>query len=467
MVATVKMSDFMLANLATTTNYSVGVSSTSGGFNYKTPRVTSWTTAGRPTPPFAGLLGFNASTAAYEYYDGSTWTQVGSGLNPIVGAKAASTVNLNATYANGASGVGATLTNAGAMAAFAIDGYTAALNDRILIKNQTATLQNGIYVVTTLGSGAANWVLTRASDYNAPAEINVGDLVGVISGGQAGSSWYQTATVTAVGTDPIVFVAFFSPGSYANSGVNTNITSMTGLTGYLQAPTGIKDANGNIALAFNGVASAVNYISSYNGATGNAPSFLASGSDAAVAFLFQSKGGLFRLLDATATSGATLEFRNAANTNYTQLKCANAQATNATFILPGVVASGFMVSSSGGILSIANNATSIAGSVAVTGFSGTPTLVIRSLVVGKMVFVSFSITGTSNATTFTLTGLPNAAFDNNFFPILVTDNSVNTFGLAVVTGTTITFYPNGGTNPNNWTNSGTKSAYGTFWYEST
>ncbi|NBR62047.1 MAG: hypothetical protein EBT86_10505, partial [Actinobacteria bacterium] len=43
------------------------------------------------------------------------------------------TGNLNATYNNGASGVGATLTNAGALAAFTPDGVVASVNDRILI----------------------------------------------------------------------------------------------------------------------------------------------------------------------------------------------------------------------------------------------------------------------------------------------------------------------------------------------
>lgn len=119
---------------------------------------------------------------------------------------AASTVALTATYANGASGVGATLTNAGAQVAFAIDGYTAALTDRILIKNQASTFQNGIYTVTTLGSGASNWVLTRATDMDQPSEFKSGTTF--IIGGtlNAGRTYTETATVTTVGTDAVTFV---------------------------------------------------------------------------------------------------------------------------------------------------------------------------------------------------------------------------------------------------------------------
>src|ERR1043165_1179442 len=49
---------------------------------------------------------------------------------------AATTVNLDVTYNNSSSGVGATLTNNGSLAQFSIDGTTPARNSRILVKNQ-------------------------------------------------------------------------------------------------------------------------------------------------------------------------------------------------------------------------------------------------------------------------------------------------------------------------------------------
>lgn len=86
-----------------------------------------------------------------------------SGLNFKTAAVCATTVNLNATYVNGALGVGATLTNAGSLVAFTVDSITPTINQRILVKNQTSTFQNGIYTITTLGSGSVAWILTRST----------------------------------------------------------------------------------------------------------------------------------------------------------------------------------------------------------------------------------------------------------------------------------------------------------------
>lgn len=57
-----------------------------------------------------------------------------------------------------------TLTNSGTLAAISIDGVSLSLNDRVLIKDQAAPAQNGIYTVTTVGSVSVAWVLTRAVD---------------------------------------------------------------------------------------------------------------------------------------------------------------------------------------------------------------------------------------------------------------------------------------------------------------
>jgi hypothetical protein len=140
---------------------------------------------------------------------------IAGGFNPIAGVIAASTGALTVTYNNGVSGVGATLTNNGAQATFALDGVNPSVNQRVLIKDQSSAFQNGLYTVTNVGSGASNWVLTRATDYNMPNEINPGDLVFVETGTvNAGSSWYETATVTVIGTDAISFSPFFTPATY-------------------------------------------------------------------------------------------------------------------------------------------------------------------------------------------------------------------------------------------------------------
>lgn len=134
---------------------------------------------------------------------------VATGLTVQPACYAATTISLNATYANGASGIGATLTNAGALVAFATDGTSPPTNARILVWEQSSTLQNGIYTLTNQGSGAVAWILTRATDYDQPAEIQPGDLV-IINNGTlyGGSSFIETASVSAIGTDPILFSQF-------------------------------------------------------------------------------------------------------------------------------------------------------------------------------------------------------------------------------------------------------------------
>lgn len=134
---------------------------------------------------------------------------IAAGIDIKDACYAATTGALTVTYNNGAAGVGATLTNAGAQAAFSIDGVSPGVGERVLIKNQASTFQNGIYVVTDAGSGASNWILTRSTDFDTAAEIVPGALVIIQAGTvNAVTSWLQTATVNTVGTDPITFVQF-------------------------------------------------------------------------------------------------------------------------------------------------------------------------------------------------------------------------------------------------------------------
>ena len=89
---------------------------------------------------------------------------VKTGLDVKDSVRVATTANLTATYSNGTSGVGATLTNSGTQAAITIDSIVLVSGDRVLVKDQASALQNGIYTVTTVGTASTNWVLTRATD---------------------------------------------------------------------------------------------------------------------------------------------------------------------------------------------------------------------------------------------------------------------------------------------------------------
>jgi hypothetical protein len=125
------------------------------------------------------------------------------------------TGNLTATYSNGTSGVGATLTNSGTQAAITIDSRVLVVGERVLVKDQTTALQNGFYKVTTVGTASANWVLTRTVDADEDSEITPGAFTFVEEGTVGGNNGYVCTNVGAitVGTTAITFVQFSGAGS--------------------------------------------------------------------------------------------------------------------------------------------------------------------------------------------------------------------------------------------------------------
>jgi hypothetical protein len=159
--------------------------------------------------------------ATKQYVD----TLVSSGITfhaPVKYEVPNTTGNLNATYNNGVSGVGATLTNAGTLVAFTPDGTVASVADRILIYNQTNQAQNGVYVVTTVGSGSVPWVLTRASDADtyalkSPNGLGEGDAFFITSGATGAGETYVCNTVGVItfGTTAITFVQISSAQIYS------------------------------------------------------------------------------------------------------------------------------------------------------------------------------------------------------------------------------------------------------------
>ena len=131
----------------------------------------------------------NQSVANKAYVD-----QVAQGLDTKPSCKAATTANLAATYNNGTAGVGATLT-ADINGAISVDDIALSLNDRVLVKDQTDATENGIYKVTTVGDGSTDFVLTRATPEDQPAELSGGAFV-FVEEGTIGSNNGYTFTHT-------------------------------------------------------------------------------------------------------------------------------------------------------------------------------------------------------------------------------------------------------------------------------
>jgi hypothetical protein len=108
-----------------------------------------------------------------------------------------------------------------------LDGITLATGNRILVKNQTTTSENGIYVVQASGQP------TRATDFDTATEVDSGDFVFVYSGTvNASSGWVQTNRPATIGTDPIVFTQFSGAGTYlAGNGLTLTGNSFSINTG--------------------------------------------------------------------------------------------------------------------------------------------------------------------------------------------------------------------------------------------
>src|SRR6056297_650835 len=106
---------------------------------------------------------------------------VAAGLDPKEPARVSTTGNIG-TYSptNGPAGNGQ-FTGAPTV----VDGVTIATADRILVRQQTDPLQNGIYVVT-----ANNSTWNRASDHDGSpaAEVSSGNYVFVLEGTANGST---------------------------------------------------------------------------------------------------------------------------------------------------------------------------------------------------------------------------------------------------------------------------------------
>ena len=121
-VNTIKFSQFATVDL-TKANNIVGYGN---GVNFQGSKIVTWTTAARPSPPTAGVIGFNSSFNVYEYWNGTIWVSIGSGTgsvtsvatgNGLTGGPITSTGTISlvapVSVANGGTGLITTANNAG------------------------------------------------------------------------------------------------------------------------------------------------------------------------------------------------------------------------------------------------------------------------------------------------------------------------------------------------------------------
>tara|TARA_Y100000114_G_scaffold35491_1_gene31051 strand:+ start:636 stop:2336 length:1701 start_codon:yes stop_codon:yes gene_type:complete len=146
----------------------------------------------------------STDAATKGYVDG-----VVNGLDVKKSVDFASTANVAGTYNNGAG----TITASG-NGALSMDGGSPTIGMRVLLKDQTDSVQNGIYSVTTAGNAGAAYVLTRATDADAAAEISGGAFFFVEQGSANADNGYVTTHngTPTIGTDDITFEQFSGAG---------------------------------------------------------------------------------------------------------------------------------------------------------------------------------------------------------------------------------------------------------------
>lgn len=114
------------------------------------------------------------------------------------------------TYDNGTAGVGATLTRSSNGTTGTIDGVIAAnliAGDYILVKNQAAQLQNGVYEVTQQGTASLPYILTRVTEADTTAELDDLVVTAALGSTNKGVPYGQQTNNPTIGVSNIVFTA--------------------------------------------------------------------------------------------------------------------------------------------------------------------------------------------------------------------------------------------------------------------
>lgn len=200
--------------------------------------------ASDPGTPIAGQMYFNTATKTFKVYTGTTWLILGTldqiltagadvplGNNKLTGVKDptaaqdAATKNYVDNTVNGldwktpvrvASTANVALTT-GLVNGQPIDGVTLVTGDRVLLKNQTAGAENGIYVAVASGTGA------RSTDADSAAEI-LQLAVGVEEGStNADTFWVSTTNAPITLNTTALVLAQFGAGATYTAGAGLQL----------------------------------------------------------------------------------------------------------------------------------------------------------------------------------------------------------------------------------------------------
>ncbi len=146
-----------------------------------------------------------------------------SGLDVKDSCRISTTAALDACTYNNSNGTLTKNSNGGINDSSGLgQSVTLIATNRVLVKDQASAVQNGIYTITTVGSGSAAWVLTRATDADTATEITGGAFTFVEEGTNADNGYVFTHNGSpTLGTTNLTVSQFSGAGQ---------ITAGTGLT---------------------------------------------------------------------------------------------------------------------------------------------------------------------------------------------------------------------------------------------
>lgn len=111
-----------------------------------------------------------------------------------------------------------------------IDGVAVVTDDRVLVKDQTNAVDNGIWKVST-------GVWSRAKDFSGNRDVKTGTMINVV-GGTVGAGWWQVTTTDpiVIGTTSIAFGQTLQPYD-ADLASWATVTRATGFDAWVASPT--------------------------------------------------------------------------------------------------------------------------------------------------------------------------------------------------------------------------------------
>jgi len=327
------------------------------------------------------------SDIANKYYVDS----IAQGLSPKGAVKCATTANITLSGLQ------------------TIDTYTTLSGDRVLVKNQTSSAQNGIYIAS-----ASAW--TRSTDMDVWSEVPGAYTVVINGSTNANTSWVTTAADTGtIGVTAMPWVQFSGSGTYfAGTGLslasNTFSITNTGVTAgsygsASQTLTATVNAQGQLtSLTASNIA-----ISASQTTSGTFSSSLLSGSYTGITGVGTLTAGTWNASTIGVAYGGT-----GATTLTGYVKGSGTSAFTASTTIPNTDITGL------GTMSTQN-----ANSVAITGGSAAITTL-------KTLGLTGYLFGNDTSAVTASTTIPTSALSGNF----VSTFSAGTTGLTPNTNTT-------------------------------